>query len=95
MSNVVKTGLVIYLAAAPLVAAASCAPEPKLPPTHAPTSCADACGRARALCGPSALTPRGGTCEDVCRVTEESGGDFRTGCLSNAKTCEDVQTCSR
>lgn len=58
-------------------------------------SCAGACDNARRLCGPTTLTPRTGTCEDVCRVTEEGGGDFRTACLASAKTCEDAKWCSR
>lgn len=79
------------------VALAACKPpEPEHPPTYNPTSCSDACGKARALCGPATLAPRkGGTCEDVCRVTEEGGGDFRTGCLSAAATCGAVHSCSR
>lgn len=71
-------------------------PGPDHPPTYDPTSCAEACTNARAKCGPTALTPRkGGTCEDVCRVTEEGGGDFRTGCLSATETCPAVEACSR
>lgn len=74
----------------------ACSPLPPAPPpTYNATSCAEACDNARKLCGPAALTPKKGTCEDVCRVTEEGGGDFRTGCLSAATTCPDVETCSR
>lgn len=67
---------------------------PAVAPSYEP-SCAGACQNARALCGPSTLTPRTGTCEDVCRVTEEGGGDFRTACLASAKTCDAVKGCGK
>jgi hypothetical protein len=67
---------------------------PAVVPSYEP-SCAGACARARELCGPTTLTPRTGTCEDVCRVTEQGGGDFHTTCLAGAKTCPDIKACSR
>lgn len=67
---------------------------PAVVPSYEP-SCAGACSRARELCGAGTLTPKTGTCEDVCRVTEEGGGDFRTSCLAAAPTCEAVRACSR
>lgn len=77
------------------VLASACTPLPPIPPpAYNATSCAEACGNARKLCGPAVLTPKKGTCEDVCRVTEEGGGDFRTGCFSAATTCDGVQLCS-
>lgn len=63
-------------------------------PTYEP-SCAGACQNARALCGPTTLTPRTGTCEDVCVTTESGGGDFRAACLASAKTCDDVKGCGK
>lgn len=74
----------------------ACTPLPPAPPpNYDATSCAEACGNAQRLCGPDKLKPRKGTCDDVCRVTEEGGGDFRTGCLSAATTCAAVEACSR
>lgn len=77
------------------LALSGCAPEPVVPPTYNPTSCAEACTNARAVDGPGALKPKTGTCEDACRATEENGGDFRTGCISAAKTHAALETCSR
>lgn len=68
---------------------------PPLDPSVVAPSCAVACSRARELCGPATLTPKTGSCEDVCETTERNGGDFRTACLSSAGTCEDVERCSR
>ena len=100
--SLLVSSLIFALALVALFGAAAglclgCQPLPPAPPPpYDPTSCSDACGHARALCGPTTLTPRkGGTCEDVCKATEEGGGDFRTGCLSAAATCPDVKACSR
>lgn len=72
----------------------SCTPLPPVTPAYNATSCAAGCSRARELCGPTTLTPRKGTCEDVCEAAETNGGNFRTGCLSAATTCEAVRSCS-
>lgn len=77
------------------LAVAGCTPPPAPPPSYDPSTCALACSKARELCGPATLKPRTGSCEDVCRVTEEGGGDFRTGCLSAQTTCAAVERCSK
>lgn len=84
--------VVVLCAAAGLV---GCNAEPEVPSAYSRTTCARACTNARRLCGPEALKPSTGTCEDVCRVSEQGGGDYRTGCLSAAKTCERIGVCSK
>ena len=83
--------LVVLCAAAGLVGCK----DPVVPSNHIPTSCSLACDNAARLCGPDALKPKTGTCGDVCKATEEGGGDYRTGCLSSAKTCETIRVCSK
>jgi len=69
--------------------------EPVEPPNYPPSSCASACSNATRLCGPGTLQPSNGTCADVCQATEAGGGDFRTGCLSAAQTCPQVNLCAQ
>lgn len=94
------TALVVFMVAAVALCVvallSACRPvEPEHPPTYNATSCAEACAKARDLCGPATLTPKTGTCEQACAATESGGGDFRTGCLSAAATCDAVAVCSR
>ena len=86
---------VVALCAASALVHCGPPPEPRPLPTYSPTSCRDACDHAASLCGPSTLKPRTGSCLDVCVATESNGGDFRTGCLSAAVACLDVQRCSQ
>lgn len=101
MNPDLRRGLFAALAFVLVLCAASglvnCVPavEPKPLPTYSPTSCREACDKAAALCGPTTLRPKRGTCADVCEATERNGGDFRTGCLSAAQTCPAVDACSR
>jgi hypothetical protein len=82
-----------------LLALAGCQSVPQVPTeeviTHPPTSCGSACANAARLCGPQALKPANASCAEVCIATENGGGDFRTGCLSAAQTCAQIQVCAR
>ena len=82
-----------------LLALVSCAdkkPPFVVPTNYSPTSCAEACEAGPKLCeGRDPMKPRTGTCMDLCKRTEEGGGDFRTGCFSSAKDCASYEACGR
>ena len=94
-AGVLTLALVAFLLAFVGLAVFGCTPLPQPPPTYDASTCAAACSKARELCGPEALKPRTGQCEDVCRTTEEGGGSFSTGCLASQTTCHGILVCSR
>lgn len=63
--------------------------------SRSPT-CAGACARMRDLgCPLGNKTPRGATCEEVCKNVQENnaGAGFDVRCLSTARSCAATSAC--
>ena len=82
----------LALIAAVSVAGCSAAPPPP-PPAPDGSTCASACGNARALGCVEHLSAPGATCEAVCQNAEANGNDFKTRCISSAKSCPVLKMC--
>ena len=79
-----------------LAAGCSTGPAPIPDPPPQPDACQAACERLAALgCPEAEPTPEGASCDTVCRNVEESGvTSMRPGCVAEANSCEEADSCT-
>lgn len=71
-----------------------CPPAPRpLPPSRSAT-CAEACSHARTMhCELGNDTPKGASCETVCKDVIDGGNPYPTGCIATAQSCDEADAC--
>jgi hypothetical protein len=72
-------------------------PKPQPQPQHpeTPVDCATACAAASDMhCSIGERTKGGGECIDVCRNADDNGFPWNVACMTSAKTCAVLESCS-